>query len=119
MRTFVLCALLLGSTACVEVRAPSPPAGQRSASVDAILDDVIKPSWGRNLGLRDTFDGKIGDYSEAGIRARITKLERAKAALDGIDPATLDEATALDRDLLRLAVEEELFQLRDLEVWRR
>ncbi len=116
LAALALCAL----AGCIDVRAPKSADGSVPADVEAILDRVVsKPSWGRNLGMRDKFDGKIADYSAAGIQARIATLEGARAALDRIDVASLDDKGKLDRDLLKLSVEEELFQLRDLEVWRR
>jgi uncharacterized protein (DUF885 family) len=114
-------ALFLLSSACVEVRAPRAP-GEASprATIDAITDAVVsRPSTARSLGLRDEFDGKVADYSEAGILARAKKLDAAKADLAKLDASKLGEDEKLDVELLRLAIEEELFQIRELETWRR
>ncbi len=110
---------LLTVTGCIDVKPPRPPVA-RVPSIDRILDTIVaKPATGRALGLRDRFDGKVADYSAAGVEARIAELVRAAGDLEAIDPATLDDDGRLDRELLRLAVAEELFQLREAKAWRR
>jgi uncharacterized protein (DUF885 family) len=116
-------ALVLGAAfavaGCIDVQPPRPPVAP-TPSLDAILDIVVaKPATGRTLGLRDRFDGKVADYSAAGIEKRIADLVQVSGDLEAIDPIALDDDGRLDRELLRLAVAEELFQLREVKAWRR
>ncbi len=121
MRTnLLLLAGALCALSCAEPKTPPVEPPPRAGSLDRVLDVVTsKPDWGRGLGLREAWDGKVGDYSEAGIGRRVQALREAKAALSAIPLASLDEDGRLDHELLRLAVEEELFHLVDLETWRK
>lgn len=111
--------LLVSCTQAVPQNVPtSEPA--RVADLEQVLNAVVqKPAVGRSLGLRDQFDGKVADYSAAGIEGRIALLNKAKADLAGIEATQLDSNGQLDLELLRLAVAEELFQLQDLKTWQR
>ena len=112
-------ALLVSCTQTVPQNVPtSEPA--RVADLEQVLTAVVqKPAVGRSLGLRDQFDGKVADYSAAGIEGRIALLNKAKAELASIEAKQLDSNGQLDLELLRLAVAEELFQLQDLKNWQR
>ena len=116
---------LLGA-ALLSSCAPSAPQNVPTAqtaqvtNLEQVLTAVVqKPAVGRSLGLREQFDGKVGDYSEAGIKTRIALLEKANSDLAALDPKQLDSNGQLDLELLRLAVAEELFQLQELKSWQR
>jgi len=95
--------------------------GTQAAAIDPLLDRFIQgsPASCRWLGLHDACDGKVADYSEAGIQRRITFLQAAERELVAIDQRPLDADGRLDVTLLSLAVREELFRLVDLELFRR
>lgn len=86
---------------------------------DAVLDGwlVAEPSLGRELGLHE-YDGKLGDYTAAGIAQRIGHLEAWRRELDLVDKDSLTPDEALDRGILLGQVELALFRLVDVAEWR-
>lgn len=73
------------------------------------------PDVGRWSGLHEPYDGKVADYSAAGIRARIAKLEEGRREL-----ATLkarDDEDSLDIALLQWDFAEQLFWLTERSSW--
>jgi uncharacterized protein (DUF885 family) len=124
------CALLMCLAACgpvaqrVEPPAPAPaPAPQVDEPAlapwatyrDQLLDAWLarKPSWGRELGMH-AYDGKLADYSPAGIAAQVAGLESARTELARYNPAAMSEDDALDLAILRNEVALELFSLTDV-----
>ena len=92
---------------------PTEPTTSEFGSYSARLVDellALKPSWGRGVGLHD-YDGKVADYSKAGIDRRIAALRAAKAKLGSFAAATLSENDALDRAILENMVDYDLFDL--------
>ncbi|APR83855.1 Hypothetical protein A7982_09204 [Minicystis rosea] len=107
---------------------PDPPASSArvepgaafAALRDRLVDQFLAddPSLGRGAGLHQ-YDGKVGAYSAQAIKARIERLEQARADLAAVDEAALSPDDRLDRALLRSRVDLALFQLVELEEWRR
>jgi uncharacterized protein (DUF885 family) len=87
---------------------------------DRLLDEIIAddPSLGRSLGLH-AYDGKVAPASRAAMEARIAWLHRSLVDLGDVDLGSLSPDERLDHELLRMRVELSLFQLEDLEFWRR
>ncbi len=97
------------------------PEGSAFATLrDRILDQWLAddPSLGRSVGLH-RYDGKVGDYSAAGIQARIARLKQQRAELSAVSARGLSADEALDHALLSSRADLMLFQLQDLEEWRR
>lgn len=136
LRSSVL-ALALALAACASPPPPAPPpvatipaypdppgrADEPSAFAalrDRLLDELLAddPAMGRSLGLHQ-FDGKVAPVSAAAVKARVARMNRARAELAAVDKAPLDEDERLDLALLAAKVDQVLFQLVDLEEWRR
>lgn len=96
--------------------APSAFASLRDRILDQWLAD--DPGLARSLGLH-AFDGKVAPVSADAIRARIARLKQARAELAGVDAATLSPDEQLDHALLAGRAELALFQLEEMEDWRR
>ncbi len=96
------------------------PAESFPALRDRIVSEWIRdePAFGRSLGLHQ-LDGKVGDYSAAGIQRRIARLTRDRAALSAVDRAALSPDEALDHAILLQHIDLFLFRMVDLEEWRR
>lgn len=99
------------------------PAAQAVAPATAwasVRDDFIEdrlrsdPSFAVDSG-RHEYDGKLADWSKAGIAANISRLHAARDAAMKIDPARLDAALAFERDYLVARVDRELFWLETAE----
>jgi uncharacterized protein (DUF885 family) len=102
-------------------RASAASAAAGDPKLDAVLDAVVmgRPSVCRSLGMRKECDGKVADYSSDGIKKRIAALEDARRTLETVDKLVPGSDADLDRALLRLAVQEELFGLVDLARWQK
>lgn len=81
---------------------------------DRVIDELLRdePSLGRAMGLHE-FDGKIADYSAAGIAARVDRLTRIRAELAGVT-GSISANDALDLALLTGHIDLTLFRLVDL-----
>jgi uncharacterized protein (DUF885 family) len=87
---------------------------------DRVLDQWLAddPSLGRAVGLHE-LDARVGDYSAAGIQARVGRIKKQRAELGAVDARGLSADEALDLALLTSRADLTLFQLEDLEEWRR
>lgn len=105
---------------------PATPGGTEGAearaaqTVERLLDGLLdlSPSRCRGLGLHDRGDGRVADYSAAGIAARERFLAGAHEQLEALGPLA-DPDHELDRRLLDLTVQNELFELEELSQWQR
>jgi uncharacterized protein (DUF885 family) len=142
VRRLAAIALLGALPACADWKPPPPPpvsaipaypgptapprrVVKRTVSAFAALRDRIldrwladDPSLGRSAGLHE-YDGKVADYSAAGIAARLARVEKERAELAAVDPRKLSADEALDLALLLQRADMTLFQGRDLETFRR
>ena len=104
------------------IHAPNPPVSPpcTPSEAEVVLDNLIlkTPSMGRDLGMHE-LDGRVQDYSKAGITERIQFLEHEKAYLAAIDPRRLSADDGLDTKLVQLEIDSELFHLVDLEDWKK
>ncbi|MFO0550378.1 MAG: DUF885 domain-containing protein [Polyangiaceae bacterium] len=89
--------------------------------VERLLDRYLaeRPDICRANGFHERCDGKIADYSAAGIAAFRKFLEDGHAELSRIDRRQLDDDTALDVALLDLTFRGELFGLDELALPQR
>lgn len=74
--------------------------------LDRLLAD--SPRLGRQVGLHQ-YDGKVADYSKAGIARSIGMLREANKSLSSFDVADLSEDEALDLAILESRIELALF----------
>jgi hypothetical protein len=109
------CAALFLLLACGSPRnGQAPPAASVTAIRDRMFDEEVanNPGFGRDLGLH-AFDGKLADYSPAGIAARIARLEERRRTIARIATNELGAEEALDLAELRWDADEQLFWLVD------
>ena len=91
-----------------------------SETFTTIADDAVA-SWCAQYPAEATFlgehshDGELGDPSVAAERRRRAELTSLLTRLDELPADQLDTADAVDRDILRTAVESELLALTDLD----
>jgi uncharacterized protein (DUF885 family) len=101
-------------------KAAHKPASAFARLRDRILDRWLadEPSLGRSAGLHE-YDGKVADYTAAGISARLARVEKERAELAAVDRRTLTPDETLDLALLLQKADMTLFQGRDLDAYRR
>jgi uncharacterized protein (DUF885 family) len=101
--------------------APTPASAPLGACApcEPILAVYVEatPAVGRDAGLHE-YDGRLSDYARASIEGRIVAARRDLHELDALDPRALSPDGALDRDLLRWSLREELFNLEERALWR-
>jgi uncharacterized protein (DUF885 family) len=102
------------------VEAAPPPPSAFAALRDRLIDRWLadEPAFARGAGLH-AFDGKIADYSAAGIAARLARVENERAELRAVDRSHLTADEALDLALLEQHADATLFWGRDLEQFQR
>jgi uncharacterized protein (DUF885 family) len=76
------------------------------------------PARASNLGLHG-YDGMVTDYSPLAITKRVSDLKAYRDELGAIPPDIPPALTWLDYQLVRLAIERELFELETLRHWAR
>jgi len=112
---FTLAPVVLLAVAC------APGAEQRW---DAFVAGFIESSFRANppgavVAGRHEFDGRLPDWSEAGLRERIASLHRLRAQAQSFDTTGLDAARRFEREYVVAVVEGELFWLERAEwPWR-
>ncbi|MCJ8157733.1 DUF885 domain-containing protein [Sphingomonas sp. LaA6.9] len=74
----------------------------------------LNPSFAVYQG-RHEFDGKLPDWSDAGLKARADYLKKAISDAKGFDAAKLSKEQAFERDYLISVAEGELFWLEDAD----
>jgi len=79
---------------------------------------AMYPARASNLGLHG-YDGMVTDYGPSAIAKRVSDLKAYHAELVAIPPDAPPALTWLDYQLLRLAIERELFELETLRNWAR
>ena len=96
--------------------APSSPEIAFAQLADEILADdfLTQPLQAVGYGLHQ-YDGKFYDFRWTAVAADIARLHAFRDRLDALDPGKLSTATALDWHLLRLRVDNDLFQVEDLD----
>jgi len=102
------------------VTSATPPS--EPSTYDQLLDTFLigRPDTCRWLGMHAECDGRVGDYSAAGIADRARALEWIRRELaPEIATPPADPDHRLDVRLLDLACQDELFQLNDTTEWKR
>jgi uncharacterized protein (DUF885 family) len=93
---------------------------QWRALVEALLDEYFAryPGTAAHLGFH-AYDGQVTDFSAAAIAAWSARVAHYQAELAAVDPAGLSLEDRLDWEVLRAALEQEVFQWKELAEWRR
>ena len=99
---------------------PSPASGHLSRLIDEFLRALFDayPTLAASLGLHE-YDGRVPDFREAARADRISTLMRSAAQLAAIPPNSLDPEDQHDHVLLRLAIDDEMFELNSLREFER
>jgi uncharacterized protein (DUF885 family) len=90
-------------------------------SIDMVEDQVLNHTFTLNpryavfLGLHE-YDGMLPDYSMSAVRSWADKAEILKDRLERIDTGSLDPRRKLDILCLQLLLEDDLFDVRELDV---
>lgn len=94
-----------------------------AADFDTTLEEFVQneldenPVLATNLGA-EGYDDRIGDLSEAGFQRRDASDCRWLERIEAVDPATLDAAQRLDRELVLASLRGRV-AMQDWAVWRR
>jgi hypothetical protein len=105
---------LLLFAACTPV--PPRPAATAPESWEAFVAGYIEgyfaavPTFAVWAG-RHEFDGKLPDWSAAGLQREISRLQTAQARAQAFDAAALTEQQRFERDYLLAVIDENLFWL--------
>jgi uncharacterized protein (DUF885 family) len=95
---------------------PPPPDARADASWPAFVDEFLEaafkanPPFAVNQG-RHELDGELPDWTAAGIRAEIARLEAMRERATAFDAAALDEAQRFERDYVVARIDNDLFWL--------
>src|SRR6185295_18439586 len=102
---------------CIDVAAV---AGSWDRLVRSFLDGYFEahPTFAAGAG-RHEYDGRLPDWSLEGIEAETTRLRAERSRAAELDPATLDQRRAFEREILLGVVDSELFWLEAVEWHRR
>jgi uncharacterized protein (DUF885 family) len=76
------------------------------------------PTYAGFLGFHE-YDGRVPDFSQAAIKDRVKYLQAARSEIMRIDAGQLEKAAWLDFQLLRDAIQFELFDLSEWRRWQR
>ncbi|HET8935812.1 MAG TPA: DUF885 domain-containing protein [Polyangiales bacterium] len=103
------------ATAAPQAPALTPP------SWDSYIDQLIEgylashPSFAVRQG-RHEFDGRLPDWSPAGLQEQLTWLDAQREKLAHFAPESLSEEQRFQRDYVRANLDSEVFFLRELRV---
>ena len=109
--------LLLVGAVCLRAEPAKTPADAAFETIaKSCLDDYLRlnPENATQLGDH-RFDGKLTDYSPAGVQARVAAMQRYLAALAGINPKDLSGPNRVDAQILQLNLEAEIFRIVELK----
>lgn len=103
-----------------KTKSPSPAPGRLSRLIDEFLRELFDayPTLAASLGLHE-YDGRVPDFREAARADRISSLMRSAAQAAAIPFDSLDHEDQHDHVLLRLAIEDEMFELNSLREFER
>jgi uncharacterized protein (DUF885 family) len=103
--------MLLALWGCTAM-APPESANSWPAFRDQFLEGYFErnPHFAVYQGRHD-FDGRLSDWSLAGLSAKIDFLKTSRSAAEKFDAARLDEASRFERDYLVRAINGDLFWL--------
>ena len=102
----IMSAWLVGLTGCSAPGASDPWDTFTARFLEEHFE--ANPPFAVQLGRHD-FDGRLPDWSEAGLRAEIERLHAARQELERFAPESLDEARRFQRENLLAALDVNLF----------
>ncbi len=121
-----LCVLIqlsmLSSFVLAQGKTASSKASQ--AAFDQLVDEYFAlhfqfhPTEGTQAGLHQ-YDGKLEDFSRAGIDAEIAGLQQFQKRFDSISPKELSQESAGDLEVLISSIQARLLELQSVQMWRK
>lgn len=104
----------------VIVNVATDSAARLAAVVEPILEAYLQryPGVAAHLGFHE-YDGQVSDFDPAAIAAWLAEVRRYQVGLAEVDPTGLSVDDRLDLEVLRAALEQELFLWDELAEWRR
>src|SRR3989304_724684 len=102
----VMSAWLVGLIGCSAPGASAPWAAFTARFLEEHFE--ANPPFAVQLGRHD-FDGRLPDWSEAGLRAEIERLHAARQEIARFAPESLDEARRFQRENFLAAIDVHLF----------
>jgi uncharacterized protein (DUF885 family) len=117
-------ALPLGSTAFAAQPAPANTTAADQAFThlsDQYFDTYYfptNPSAATSDGFHD-WDGKLEDYSRAGVDANVKALQQWEARVSAVDPKTLGQFVQGDRELVLNNIRSTLLTLQTIKPWQK
>lgn len=117
-------ALPLGSTAFAAQPAPTDTTAADQAFThlsDQYFDTYYfptNPSTATSDGFHD-WDGKLEDYSRAGVDANVKALKQWEARISAVDPSTLGQFVQGDRELVLNNIHSTLLTLQTIKPWQK
>ncbi|PYR34970.1 MAG: DUF885 domain-containing protein [Acidobacteria bacterium] len=121
----VLCLLALISAltaACGPGQPPTTPAGSGDTTFRRLAKDILDdryrrhPSEATDLGLHQ-YDDQLEDRSQAAIGAELEALKNFRSKLIAVDPTSLTQTSALDREQLLHAIDEGVLRIDTIRMW--
>lgn len=116
--------VLLGALLCFTPSLPAAP-HPAAASWDALVDEFFdqayfkfNPSQGTSAGLHQ-YDALLEDYSRAAVDQEVAALRQYEKRFSAIDPKTLDETQAADRELVLANIRSALLTLETIRPWEK
>jgi uncharacterized protein (DUF885 family) len=117
-----LFACLLGITLSLEnAEAQTSASVQWNALVDEYFDQVFfafSPTAGTSAGLHQ-YDAQLEDYSRAGTMRQIAALHKFEKRVTAVDPQSLDDTAAADRQIILSNIRGTLLGLETIRLWEK
>ncbi len=113
---------LLSSIALAQEKMASSKSSQ--AAFDKLVDDYFDfhfqfhPTEGTQAGLHQ-YDGKLEDFSRAGMDAEIAGLQQFQKKFDSISTKELSQESAGDLEVLTSSIQARLLELQSIQMWRK
>lgn len=113
---------LFSSIAATQSAMASPP--QLQVSFDKLVDEYFDfyfqfhPTAGTQAGFHQ-YDGKLEDFSRAGIDAEIAGLSKFQKKFSSMQGSQLSQESAGDLAVLISSIQARLLELQDIEMWRK
>jgi len=117
-----LFACLLGITlSLANAEAQTSASVQWNALVDEYFDQVFfafSPTAGTSAGLHQ-YDAQLEDYSRAGTMRQIAALHKFEKRVTAVDPQSLDDTAAADRQIILSNIRGTLLGLETIRLWEK
>ena len=117
-----LFACLLGITlSLANAEAQTTASVQWNALVDEYFDQVFfafSPTAGTSAGLHQ-YDAQLEDYSRAGTMRQIAALHKFEKRVTAVDPQSLDDTAAADRQIILSNIRGTLLGLETIRLWEK